>query len=302
VLENLDQFQLAKVVGHCQWLRRGVRTRLLRALLPRHVVPREHFEINLHGYRYTGSLENWIDWNLFFLGGYEEEIQQLIRVLSATGRAGVFLDVGANCGAHTLFASRLFHRVHAFEPFPPVRDRLFATVARNHIDNIEVHAVGLGAADGIAPFFAPPEENLGTGSFVGDYSSQNIRYRDLEIREGDPYLLEHVGRVDVVKVDVEGFEIEVLRGMRQTLESCRPDLVLELSDATWRQIGSTEGLAKMLPHDYEIFNIHSRKIHFWLLERSGLRIEPVSQNRPTANVLAIAAERANSVKLHCDAI
>jgi len=297
VLGNLDRVQLAKAVGRWKRLRRGVRTSLLQALLPRHFTPKEQYEINLYGYRYEASLQNWIDWNLFFFGGYEEEIQELIRMLSATGRAGVFLDIGANSGLHSLFASRLFRKVHAFEPFPPVRDRLLAAVARNQIDNIEVHAVGLGATNGMAPFFAPPEENLGTGSFVGDYSSQNIRYRDLEIREGDPYLLEHVGAVDVVKVDVEGFEIEVLRGMRQTLESCRPDIVLELSDFTWRELGSAAGLAEMLPRDYMIFNIQLRKLCFWFLERSSLWLEPVGKNPPSANVLAIAAERVSSLRL-----
>jgi len=109
-----------------RWLRRGIRERLIRALVPQRHSPDERFDILLHGYRFSGHVGNWIDRNIYLYGGYEQEVQSLIRHLSVRGGIGAFVDIGANVGLHTLLASTLYSQVHAFEPYPPAHERLAA--------------------------------------------------------------------------------------------------------------------------------------------------------------------------------
>jgi FkbM family methyltransferase len=291
-------FLLARAVGRMGWLRRGIRERLVRVVGPRSRDSRRTFEIELHGYRYRGTLGNWLDRNLYVYGGYEQELQELLRRLSDSGCSGPIADVGANVGVHSLFASRHFARVHAFEPYAPVRERLVHAVRENGIENIVVHEVALGSEDGEWPFFAPPDANLGTGSFVKDHSVANSLHPSrLRVVNGDDYFDANVGRVDALKIDVEGYEVEVLRGLCRTLRECRPAVIIEVSDTTRRGVGDVRGLLGLFPDRYLPFEIRPRELSFGLFERPGLRLAPLkSVPAHLTNALLLPEERVSALR------
>ncbi|MFN7641995.1 MAG: FkbM family methyltransferase [Burkholderiales bacterium] len=147
--------------------------------------------------------------------------------------ASTALDVGANIGNHACFLARRFHEVLAFEPSPTFVHLLHANRLVNRAHNIVVHPVGLGRADAVLPFCELSEGNLGSSAFVTDGAHRGDATHELQVRRADGYLLEHppARPVALVKIDVEGFETEVLDGLRATLVAHRPFVLFESSTA-----------------------------------------------------------------------
>ena len=168
------------------------------------------------------------------------------------------IDVGANSGNHSLFYSQHSARVMAFEPFPPVIEMFKQNLALNpHITNVELFEVGLGDADAELPFAAPVEDNHGQGSFRAD-APQDPGMKQfatkLRVVVGDEYLKSrNVGPVAFIKVDVEGFEEPVLKGLRQLIDKNRPMLEVEVSSPPTGTVDSFDRLRSLFPEGYEFF-------------------------------------------------
>lgn len=198
-----------------------------------HFIERDiEFTTDFYGLRYRGVSSNLIDAHILYYGAYEKPVLYWLR---DTARAFgdddvVFLDIGANTGQHSLFMSGIVHSIHSFEPYPPVLARLRAAVEENALDNVTVHSVGLGATNEILDFFEPPAYNHGSGSFVTPYDDGSTAVSELQVVVGDEYLAEQgIEHVDLVKIDVEGYEKNVLTGLAETLARDRPIVVLEVT-------------------------------------------------------------------------
>lgn len=162
-----------------------------------------------------------IDGHIYADGIYEP---RLIDYLSLHVRGRTMLDIGANIGNHALSLSKNFEDVHCFEPNPLVVERLEENIALNGIA-VAVHPVGLGDEDVKLPFHSNITGNLGGGSFVHtQFPVSDI----LPIRHADDYLETHgIRNVDFIKLDVEGFEPRVLRGLCRTIVRDRPIIAFE---------------------------------------------------------------------------
>jgi len=223
------------------------------------------FSIEYYGLIYTGNTSNLIDQRVLCAGAWEKHI---LHFLGQTADALkehnpreadklVFVDVGANTGLHSLFMSQHAAKVHAFDPYPPIVDKLRHNVDRNQLKHVLIHPVGLGDKAARLPFAEPPESNQGVGSFVTD-AGLGRQGADLvlDVVVGDEYFATHgIDRADIVKVDVEGFEKPVLLGLRRTLAAHRPVLVFELAvragvDSRFK---SREDLEAALPDDYRLY-------------------------------------------------
>lgn len=214
------------------------------------------FSADFFGMRYQGNMRNVVDRHIFYYGAYEKPVLFLLRDImkSAYSNRGIFLDVGANTGQHSLFMSRYALEVHAFEPYEPVLRQFRRLVDLNHIKNITIHPVGLGNENARKPFFKPPDDMLVTGSFVDGFQAGNNYYGELEIQIGDDALKKAgVTSVAMIKMDIEGFEKPALQGLGRTLAANRPIVVFELSidpNETFT-IKSLGELRNLFPKDYE---------------------------------------------------
>lgn len=222
------------------------------------------FTSDVDGLVYQGNTRNGIDREILFRGAYERHVLHFLR--DAVSRGGVFVDVGANTGQHSLFMSRYAQTVHAFEPFEPVLQRFRAAIEANGIRNIVVHPVGLGETNTSMTFYRPPDENLGSGSFVQGFRAKNTEYdHALELVAGDDEL-ERTGvpSVAAIKIDVEGFEKPALKGLRRTLTRDRPVVVFELSidPDTSVSFRSMEELRSSFPDNYELLTIDRKPDNF----------------------------------------
>lgn len=240
-------------------LARVVYKRLARSGMP----PDYPFTRDFYGIRYQGNLNNNIDFNIYFYGAFEKPLLYFLRdAHAALGRRDtVFVDVGANIGQHSLFMSRLAGQVHSFEPFAKVRARLQSQIDNNHLNNICVHPLGLSNENARLPFFAPTGSNEGIGSFDASTTSKgNVSIGELELVRGDDYFPQAgIENIDILKMDVEGFEKFALQGLRQTLSRTRPLLVCEITYGKDLSFATMEELLVHLPPDYQLYTFDKRK-------------------------------------------
>ena len=213
------------------------------------------FVADIDGIKYEGNLSNGIDKDIFYFGAYEKPLLYLLRDImhSVYANKGTFIDIGANTGQHSLFMSRYVSQVHAFEPWDPVLKRFRRMIELNQTKNIVVHPFGLGDQNAKKPFYKPAENNLGTGSFVEGFTSNNSYEGELEIKIGDEALDQAgVGSVALIKMDIEGYEKLALRGLRRTLWKDRPIVEFELSadPKSPVSIKSSKDLTDLFPENY----------------------------------------------------
>jgi FkbM family methyltransferase len=200
-------------------------------------------------FAYRAKPGSWIDWNVVFLGCYEPELLSLMARYADQIPHCVFCDVGANVGHHSLFMAAHCESVHAFEPYPPLWPELEEKLATNRLDSVTLHRVGLGDTDADLPFEPPHGDNLGTGRFSS--CSDRAGAPVVTMRRGDEYLeAAGIAHVDVIKIDVEGWETAVLKGLSETLERDRPLLIVEVCLAAIR---SPADLSALLPSEYGLF-------------------------------------------------
>lgn len=161
-------------------------------------------------------------------GVFEPHTVKLLQTL-ATGTRTV-LDVGANIGCTALLLSQLSQSVHAFEPSPTTFAFLRQNLLANGVGNVTAHNLGLGLEDGGAELTYSPSNR--SGGFVsgrtrasGDHVRERISLRRLDTAVRELGLRS----VDFIKIDVEGFEGQVLKGGADTLFRHRPLVVLELN-------------------------------------------------------------------------
>jgi FkbM family methyltransferase len=223
------------------------------------------FEIDFYGFRYRGNTSNLIDAHTLYFGAYEKpELHFLRDTLNLFGPGAIVVDVGANSGRHALFASRYAAQVHAFEPYPPMVARLRQCVEANDVSNVITHPVGLGEEEAVLPFFAPPDSNLGTGSFTQTVEAEPKRAEEhLRVVAGDDYLREAgIGPVSVIKMDIEGYEKPALAGLRNVLARDRPIVLFELTidPATPGLFTTMEQLRSFFPGDYEFLALGDRDL------------------------------------------
>jgi FkbM family methyltransferase len=186
------------------------------------------------------------------LGALEPEIAILPQIVRPDRIA---VDVGANMGVYTRALSRLAVHVHAFEPQPGCAAPL-AAWARGK--NVTVHKAGVGARSDTLTLNIPVQtgRTLHTrASFVP--TDDRTTQVQVPIVVLDELNLEPVG---FIKVDVEGFEHEVLAGALKTIARDRPSLLVELDRGRHTQ-GSFQAFERLLgPFGYQAHVLRSGKL------------------------------------------
>jgi len=247
------RLRVARWLGHQPWIPRG-HVSLVRLLCSPDAAPDFNFEVDFYGLRYIGNLRNYLDWAVFFFGAHAkselEVMAQAAACLRSSGRPVVYLDVGANVGHHLLFMSAQADQSYGFEPWIPALQRADALLALNRVSNTRLFPVALGEADEMRRYYPPRTANQGSGSFVEDWFGLNdVESASvfLDVRNGDQFLKSATVRdVGILKIDVEGSEASVVRGLRETIRRDRPFVLMEISGHAARDFGSEENLRDCL--------------------------------------------------------
>ena len=162
----------------------------------------------------------------YFLGDLDKRLTWISRSLIKSG--DTVLDIGANVGIMSLLFSDLVGetgKVLSFEPNPIIFEDLEAAVEKKSANNVNLFKMGLGECEGEL-ILSVPHSNLGLGTLVRTSSEKCTKYK-VQVKTLDNILKkESVTKVDFMKIDVEGFEYNVLLGAHETLRQQKPKVIV----------------------------------------------------------------------------
>jgi len=171
----------------------------------------------------------------------EPELDFLNRFIKSTSTV---LDLGANYGHYTIEMARLCPagKVHAFEPVPFTFRVLERVVDHFKMDHISLHHLAVSDAAGqvemvlpLLPFGAP---NTGV-AYIGnkeDGDSEKVNIQTVTLDE-----MPIKGKVDFIKMDIEGHEPKAMKGMEQLIAENRPVILIEFSHSCLQRAGAEPG-------------------------------------------------------------
>jgi FkbM family methyltransferase len=196
------------------------------------------------GYRLHLDVSRSNAQRLLYLEG-ERFVSELKLIRSLVKPADTVVDVGANIGYYALLFAKSIGkngRIIAFEPEPDNLVELRLNVDRNGLRNTEIHPFAVGARAGTVAFARGI--NGGVRASDGPETDAAIQVPMVAL---DDVL---AGPVNVIKIDVEGYEGEVLRGARKAIERWRPNLFVEIHPRMMAENHTVDGLFEFLSRYY----------------------------------------------------
>ena len=180
------------------------------------------------GMRRRGGL-GWVP-AIFTLGEQTKE-EMFWRGVELNGM--VVYDVGAFHGMLTMFFASRCKQVVCYEPNEVNRARLIENVCLNYLINVEVRKFGVGSEIGSAMLHYSPEM-AGGGTLLPNVTAQIAQAIQITTIDHD-IAAAKLPAPDLIKIDIEGWELEALKGARETLAAHHPALFLEMHGDTLRE-------------------------------------------------------------------
>jgi FkbM family methyltransferase len=219
------------------------------------------------GIHYDLDLSQGIDFAIYLGDIYERQTKAALRKLVFPG--SLVLDIGANIGAHTLNLAQLVGpngRVIAFEP----TDYAFRKLSRNLELNPQLasrvtacHCFLTGTDDDQVPAAIYSSWPLAQEAGLhAKHLGREMRTEAARARSLDSVLAELADRrVQLVKLDVDGFECDVLRGATALLRDVRPIFVMELAPYVLEERGTSleEFVSFFVPNGYSFYDERTHK-------------------------------------------
>jgi FkbM family methyltransferase len=193
--------------------------------LMNHIGPRSGTRCSrIFGADFELDLEDFIQRQIY-LGVFEPHETRIVRTNLRPG--GTFVDVGANVGYYTAMAANIVGqagRVYAFEPSPYAFARLRCMVDRNRFSNVTVNQCGLSDAPGTVNLYLGRDSHNHTPTMV---AHENSNATSVAVDTLDNFGARlGIDRIDLLKIDVEGYEPRVLAGAQRLLQERRIGSIL----------------------------------------------------------------------------
>lgn len=158
---------------------------------------------------------------------------RLLMLLSP--EADVIIDIGANTGVYTALAalSNPKAEIHAFEPYEINAKRLAKNLEVNNVKNVNIQVCAIGDTDGEIELAVPENRSVTQVSSVKQSFSENFgvgkkwEKATVPIKKLDSYAIENNIKVNLIKCDVETYEMSVFDGMREILKDQKPTIIFE---------------------------------------------------------------------------
>ncbi len=220
-------------------LHKGVLLPVFKAVFP----PPKDATISLPKYKikfYIEDSQDRIQSMIYYFNEYEPAVTDI--VLKNLSENGSFFDIGASIGYFSLIGARMVGQggsVHAFEPLPKNYALFEKNIKLNNLTNITVNRMIVSDKSGDATFYPPnnPHE-WGTGSVLGGNKDEAFKVPSISL--ADYIELKKIERVDLIKIDVEGSEMKVIKGLAPVIKEIGyPKIICEANSGWLRLAGVT---------------------------------------------------------------
>lgn len=217
------------------------------------------FEVELNGLKWRLNPSQFVEADLFWYGIKDMWcIYHLKRLLAPKS---VILDAGANFGYYGIALADQLNRkcvVHSFEPNPAVFEKLKKHIMINDMAGVVYpHCQGLGDSVGTA-FMQIDPCNSGSSRIVSGKCGEVVSLVSVDWFVEDNKL----NQLDFIKIDVEGYELNLLRGAEQAIGKFKPIILIELHPAVER--ADESNLYKLMEilrgHGYQLFYAHRKEL------------------------------------------
>lgn len=259
---------LVKILKEAFWhIKFRGKARLLHALCPK----QGEQTVKIFDYSIDLDLADYIQRSIY-LNTFEPLESSWVREYLKRGMT--FVDVGANVGYYTLMAASLVRaegKVLAFEPSPYAFDRLASAINKNSLTQVQIAQVGLSDASGELQLYLPKTTGNHTPSMIANEGGSPI---NVPVCRLDDYLmLAKVDHVDLIKIDVEGFEPNVIRGAEAYLKTGKIGAILCEFNNYWLEANNTKPVQlyeEIIQHGYQLldgkpdFNVELQNLLFRL--------------------------------------
>lgn len=239
------------------------------------------------GIRYELDISCMMQWYVFW--GFKEK--QRDRLYSLVNERDVVLDVGTNIGETLFHFAQLAGAngfVYGFEPDNSNFANVQKNISLNDFRNIEVFNIGVSDKRETLKLYRVDSHNLGMNRILNE--AEAAKYADfttIETDSLDRIVLENkIEKVDLIKIDIEGYEMHALRGARQLLETFKPRLFIEIGYARLLNLGTSpaELISYLMKFGYKVFHAETEEeitdeYDFSPLGEGGIDVYAVAENR-----------------------
>jgi FkbM family methyltransferase len=232
--------------------------RVLNPYLREH--PRRRLVETRSGARFAVDTQDLIQRYLYLFGEWEPHMAHWLRGRLRPGDG--FVDVGANIGVYAVLAARLVGpagRVVAVEASPDFHRRVLLHAGLNGCANVRAVNAAVSDRRRMLTFVLASSRNMGANSIVPYDGPAESTFESEAVPLADLLRPEEVATARVIKVDVEGAEGGVVRGMEPLLDRLRPDaeVVMEVTPERMAQLGDSadELRAIMRNHGFHAYRL-----------------------------------------------
>jgi FkbM family methyltransferase len=241
------------------------------------------------------DMREWADRTLFFLGRwYELETELVLKALLNPSER--VLDVGANYGHFSMAAASYVGTegsVIAVEPNPYSFGRLASHVSINDLSNVEILNIGMSDFPGQLSLQVP-DVNSGEATFgKSAYKRAELKEFQCTVKTGDTVL--EGSDVEFIKIDTEGFECHVLRGLSHTIKRCLPMIFLECVSKHLTNAGSSADELYDMMHRFGYVGFIPSLFRPSALSKHRLRLERTREPAISSDILWIHSSKLESV-------
>lgn len=222
------------------------------------------FEFN---FDYSGKIKE------MYFGNYQPIIPEILKKYLKKG--DIFIDVGASIGYFSAIAAGYVGengQVHSFEPAPEYFQKLDALSKMNSQYNIVVNQFALGEKEEFGKIYVEGPSDIGNNTFFPDLFNADIKKGKVvpvPVRRLDSYIKEKgLNNIKLIKIDVEGFEFPVLKGLSDYLAECSgagfcPPIICEIIPSAYPHSGCKlqdllDYMSKFSYYPFEILNTQKR--------------------------------------------
>jgi len=209
--------------------------RIIPSIYKRYVFFTKNYnkEIKIKNVIYDLDLRHLIDRRFFFFHGYEDELFLPLKKIIHKYNISCFLDIGSCWGLYSLRLAGCFKhlKIFSFDPIKKNISRLTNSIKKNNFTNIKCYHTAIGSKKGIVSLgatedYSPNYEINNYNSVINE--SSELNYLDDLLKMQNKYI--------ALKIDTEGFELEVLNGAKTLLKNNKCFCQIEIKEDNFNDI------------------------------------------------------------------